>query len=168
MPGPTSLLSLPNELLIVIFQNPKFSLDNLCLLALCRRLHFLALPIYFARNGMPTPSKSALITLREDGMDMLAALNMALFISSIEDITCVFPHPSCTSISPLLPHVCRFPKFVCHFPSVKKVTLQLDSRNSMCNAVGDDAALRAWSSTLGGLLNSLVERRCTDSILWRH
>ncbi|KAJ6524453.1 hypothetical protein DFH09DRAFT_187118 [Mycena vulgaris] len=163
MPGPTSLLSLPNELLIVIFQNPKFSLDNLCLLAvLCRRLHFLALPIYFARNGMPTPSKSALITLREDGMDMLAALNMALFISSIEDITCVFPHPSCTSIFPLLPHVRRFRKFICRFPSVKKVTLQLDSRNSMCNAVGDDAALRAWSSTLGGLLNSLVERRCTD------
>ncbi|KAJ7675492.1 hypothetical protein B0H17DRAFT_833674, partial [Mycena rosella] len=158
-----SLLSLPNELLIIIFENPKFPVDHLCVLAvLCRRLHFLALPIYFARNGMPAPSKTAVVTLRDDGMDMLAALRMALFVSSVEDITCIFPHPSCTSIFPLLPHVGRFRKFISRFPSVKRVTLQLDSRNSMCNAVGDDAALRAWSSALGGLLNSLVERRCTE------
>ncbi|KAJ7143291.1 hypothetical protein C8R43DRAFT_1014975 [Mycena crocata] len=157
------LLSLPNELLIIIFENPRFPVDYLCLLAvLCRRLHFVALPIYFARNGMTSPSKSAFITLHQDGMDMLAALNMALFISSMEDITCIFPHPSCTSIFPLLPHLRRFRRFILRFPSVKKVTLQLDARNSMCNTVGDDAALRAWSSTLGGLLNSLVERRCSD------
>ncbi|KAJ7471950.1 hypothetical protein FB451DRAFT_1251488 [Mycena latifolia] len=163
MAGSTSLLSLPNELLIIIFENPRFPVDYLCLLAvLCRRLHFLALPIYFARSGMPDPSKNVVVTLHDDGMDMLAALRMALFISSMEDITCVFPHPSCTSIFPLLPHVRRFRRFVSRFPSVSRVTLQLDARNSMCNAVGDDAALRAWSSTLGGLLNTLVEKRCTE------
>ncbi|KAJ7119626.1 hypothetical protein C8R44DRAFT_788551 [Mycena epipterygia] len=159
MAGPTSLLSLPNELLVIIFENPKFPVDYLCVLAvLCRRLHFLALPIYFSRHGMPSPSKLAVI----NSVDMLAALRMALFISSMEDITCIFPHPSCTSIFPLLPHLRRFRRFISRFSSVKRVTLQLDARNSMCNTVGDDVALRAWSSTLGGLLNSLVERGCTD------
>ncbi|KAF7361398.1 hypothetical protein MSAN_01172900 [Mycena sanguinolenta] len=158
-----TLLSLPNEVLIIIFENPKFPVDYLAILAvLCRRLHFLALPIYFARYGMPSPTKSAVVHLAHDGQDMLAALNMALFINSMEDITCIFPHPSCTSVLPLLPHLRRFRKFVSRFPSVNRVTLQLDARNSMCNATGDDKALRAWSSSLEALLNCLVEKRCTE------
>ncbi|KAJ7074544.1 hypothetical protein C8F01DRAFT_1075977 [Mycena amicta] len=157
------LLSLPNELLIAVFENPKFPVEYLCILAvLCRRLHFLALPIYFRRSGLSDPSKSAVVTLSKDGADMLAALNMALFLSELQDITCVFPHPSCSSIFPLIAHVKRFRKFVSRFPSVRRVTLQLDAQNSMCNSAGDDAALRAWSSSLGGLLNTLVERRCTE------
>ncbi|KAJ7207978.1 hypothetical protein GGX14DRAFT_634651 [Mycena pura] len=163
MKDPVGLLSFPNELLIIIFENPKFPVDYLCVLsALCRRLHFLALPIYFRRCGIPDPSKSVIIPLSKDGADMLAALSMALFLSSLQDITCMFPHPSCTSIFPLLPHLDRFRRFISRFPSVKRVTLQLDARNSLCNVVGDDAALRAWSATLGGLLNTLVERRCTE------
>ncbi|KAJ7640409.1 hypothetical protein DFH06DRAFT_1334770 [Mycena polygramma] len=161
--GPATLLSLPNELLVIIFENPKFPLDCLCILAVsCRRLHNIALPIYFTRSGLPSPSKSAVIHLAQEGPDMLTALNMALFISSMEDITCVFPHPSCTSIFPLLPHLNRFRKFISRFPSVGRVTLQLDARNSMCNATGDDKALRAWSSTLGRLLNCLVDKHCTE------
>ncbi|KAJ6558152.1 hypothetical protein B0H19DRAFT_1150113 [Mycena capillaripes] len=163
MAQPVTLLSLPNELLVIIFENPKFPIDYLPILAvLNRRLHFLALPIYFTRSGMPSPSKSALIHLTQDGPDMLAALNMALFLSSIEDVTCILPHPSCTSIFPLLPHIRRFRTFISRFPSVTRVTLQLDARNSMCNAAGDDKALRAWTSSLSGLLNCLVEKRCTE------
>ncbi|KAK7028341.1 hypothetical protein R3P38DRAFT_920864 [Favolaschia claudopus] len=163
MAEPATLLSLPNELLIIIFENPKFPVDHLATLSLlCRRLHFLALPIYFARSGMPSPTKSAHIHLSKDGHDMLAALTMALFITSMEDITCIFPHPSCTSVLPLIPHLNRFRRFVAKFPSVGRVTLQLDARNSMCNSTGDDAALRAWSSCFGGLLNCLVERRCSE------
>ncbi|KAJ7912496.1 hypothetical protein B0H13DRAFT_1713038 [Mycena leptocephala] len=163
MAEPVTLLSLPNELLIVIFENPKFPVDYLPILAVsCRRLHFVALPIYFARSGMPSPSKSAIIHLAADGPDMLAALNMALFISSIEYVSVSLPHPSCTSIFPLLPHLRRVRAFISRFPSVKRVTLQLDARNSMCNSTADDRALRAWSSTLGGLLNVLVEKGCID------
>ncbi|KAJ7216284.1 hypothetical protein B0H12DRAFT_1154174 [Mycena haematopus] len=163
MAEPATLLSLPNEVLIIIFENPRFPVDYLAILAvLCRRLHFVALPIYFARCGMPSPTKSAVIHLAKDGQDVLAALNMALFITSMEDIKVFFPHPSCTSVLPLLRHLWRFHKFISRFPSVNRVILQLDARNSMCNSTGDDKALRAWSSTLGGLLNCLVEKRCTE------
>ncbi|KAJ7319090.1 hypothetical protein DFH08DRAFT_891503 [Mycena albidolilacea] len=163
MAEPTTLLSLPNEVLIIIFENPKFPVDYLAILAvLCRRLHFIALPIYFSRNGMPSPTESAVIHLAKDGQDILAALNMALFVTSMEDITCILPHPSCTSVLPLLPHLARFRKFITRFPSVGRVTLQLDARNSMCNATGDDKALRAWSFALGSLLNCLVQRQCTE------
>ncbi|KAJ7641507.1 hypothetical protein FB45DRAFT_900377 [Roridomyces roridus] len=156
------LLSLPNELLVAIFENPQFPPHFLCILALsCRRLHFLALPIYFARKGMPLPSKSAIITLQEDERDMLAALNMALFLTSMEDMTLIFPHPSCVSIYPLLPHLRRVRRFISRFSALGRITLQLDTQTSVCNLVGDDGALRAWSCALCDLLNAVVER-CTD------
>ncbi|KAF7293215.1 hypothetical protein HMN09_01199700 [Mycena chlorophos] len=157
------LLSLPNELLIPVFENPSFPTEYLCLLAtLSRRLHFVALPIYFRRHGMPDPSKYASFTLTNDGQDMLAALNMALYLTSIEEIHCVFPHPSCSSILPLIPHVKRVTNFISRFPSVKRVSLQLDAQNSQCNSAGDDAAVRAWSLAFGRLLNTLSKRRCTE------
>ncbi|KAF7291502.1 hypothetical protein MKEN_01484700 [Mycena kentingensis (nom. inval.)] len=158
-----TLLSLPNELLVAIFQSPIFPSDALCKLAtLSRRLHGLALPIYFSRSGLPEPSKSVSVRLRSDGADMLAALDMALFLTEIGDITAVFPHPSCQSVLPLLPHVDRLSKFVSKFPSVKRATLELDAYTSLCNTTGDDSALRAWSTAFGRLLNALVERRCTE------
>ncbi|CAK5264441.1 unnamed protein product [Mycena citricolor] len=158
----TSLLSLPNELLIIILENPRLPSDALCSLAvLCRRLHFLALPIFFARQGMPDPSQSAFVSLSNDGADTLAALNMALFITGIQDLTCLMPHPSCDSVLPLLPHVRRLQNFIQRFRTVGRVTLQLDARNSMCNSTGDDTALREWTRVMGGLFNALLERRST-------
>ncbi|KAF8198388.1 hypothetical protein K438DRAFT_1824320 [Mycena galopus ATCC 62051] len=163
MAEPRTLLSLPNEVLILLFENSDFPLDSLPVLArLCRRLNFLALPIYFVRHGMPSPSQSAVIRLTKDGHDMLAALKMALFVTSMKDIHFIFPHPSCSSILPLLPHLRRVRKFISRFPSIQKVILQLDARNSMCNSTGDDKTVRAWSHTLGSLLNCLVEKRCTE------
>ncbi|KAJ6617643.1 hypothetical protein B0H10DRAFT_2032377 [Mycena sp. CBHHK59/15] len=159
----SGFLDLPSEILAIILENPNFPDNTLYSLALlCRRLHFIALPIYFSRNGMDYQSKSVVIAMRADGRDMLAALHTALFVSSMEKITCIFPHPSCTSIFPLLYHLQRVKGLVWRFPSVKEVILQLDVRGSICLSVGDDEALRAWASNLGDLLNCIVDRKCSS------
>ncbi|KAJ7280197.1 hypothetical protein C8J57DRAFT_1301904 [Mycena rebaudengoi] len=161
----TTLLSLPNELLVLIFENLQFPVDYLCTLAMLnRRVHILALSIYFARNNMPSPSKSVVIRMRLDGMDTLTALQMALCIClspKIEHLECILPHPSCVSVIPLLPHLSRLRRFISRL-SLDRVILQLDVGNSKCNATGDDYALRAWSSTFEALLNSFVQTSCTD------
>ncbi|KAJ6621940.1 hypothetical protein B0H10DRAFT_2187755 [Mycena sp. CBHHK59/15] len=129
----SGFLDLPSEILAIILENPNFPDNTLYSLALlCRRLHFIALPIYFSRNGMDYQSKSVVIAMRADGRDMLAALHTALFVSSMEKITCIFPHPSCTSIFPLLYHLQRVKGLVWRFPSVKEVILQLNVRGSIC------------------------------------
>ncbi|KAJ7460319.1 hypothetical protein FB451DRAFT_508294 [Mycena latifolia] len=163
MSHPTGLVGLPTEILVEIFEHPPIPNETLYSLALlCRRLHFIALPLYFSRHGMGSAPNSVLITMRTDRRDLLRALQTALFTPETPNITCVFPHPSCTSIFPLLPHLRRLERFISRLPSVNDVTLRFDTRGSVCLSVGDDQALKAWASALGALLNCVVRSRCNS------
>ncbi|KAJ6464858.1 hypothetical protein C8R45DRAFT_1023399 [Mycena sanguinolenta] len=160
MPG---LVDLPNEILVTIFEDRTFPTDTLYALALLsRRLHFIALPIFLSRHGVTTDSKTVDIQMEADRRDLLAALNIALFALQPEAITCALPHPSCTSIFPLIPHIDRLTNYFSRLPSVQHVTLVLDSSGGTCLAVGDDRALRAWSIHLGRLLNCIVKKQCSS------
>ncbi|KAJ6595144.1 hypothetical protein DFH09DRAFT_159175 [Mycena vulgaris] len=160
---PTGILDLPTEILVDILENPTFPTNTLYALALLsRRLHFIALPIYFSRHGMPSTPNSVVITMQTDRKDLLSALQIALFIPQIDSIACIFPHPSCTSIFPILPHLRRLESLIARLSSVKHVTLQLDTMGSICLSVGDDQALRGWTSHLESLLNCIVEKRCSS------
>ncbi|KAF7340435.1 hypothetical protein MVEN_01963600 [Mycena venus] len=157
----TGILDLPTEILVYVLDNPSLSTSTLYSVALsCRRLHFLALQIYFHRYGLTPTSKSIVIDMRSDRRDVLAALQTALFIPQTEVITFVFPHPSCTSISPLLRHLTRAEDYISRLPSVKHVTLCLDGRGSVCLSVGDDRELRAWTTRLESLLACIVKKQC--------
>ncbi|KAF8128048.1 hypothetical protein K438DRAFT_1948900 [Mycena galopus ATCC 62051] len=162
------LLDLPTELLIDILENPTFPTETLYALSLlCRRLHFIALPIFLSRHGFAPDSIAVTIQIREDGRDLLAALQSSLLPTQPQSLTCVFPHPSCTSIFPLLPHIERLEKYISCLPSVQHVTLELDTWGSVCLAVGDDRALRAWAIDMESLLNCIVEKQCA-SLAIRH
>ncbi|KAJ7321000.1 hypothetical protein DFH08DRAFT_385174 [Mycena albidolilacea] len=155
------ILDLPTETLVSILENPTVPTSTLYSLAVsCRRLHFVALPIYFSRHGLTPSSKSIVIDMRTDRRDVLAALQTALLIPNTEEITCTFPHPSCTSIFPLLTHLTRLENYLSRLPSVRHVTLCLDTRGSVCLAVGDDKALRAWTTRMKSLLNCILEKQC--------
>ncbi|KAJ6459666.1 hypothetical protein C8R45DRAFT_1030670 [Mycena sanguinolenta] len=157
------LLDLPPEILLSVLEYPAVSDTTVYFLALvCRQLHFVALPVYFSRHGLTPSSKSIVITMREGRRDVLAALKSALFIPDTEDIECIFPHPSCTSIFSLLIHLKRLESYVSQLPSVKRVTLRLDVRGSACLSVGDDRSLRAWTAGLESLLNCIVEKKCVS------
>ncbi|KAJ7291973.1 hypothetical protein C8J57DRAFT_1458575 [Mycena rebaudengoi] len=161
--APAGILDLPNEILARIFENPDFPTHGLyCLALLSRRLHFVALPLYFARNNIDYASGSVIIPMGRGDWDMLSALHSALFISTMEDITCILPHPSYTSISPFLVQLKRVKRFISRFPSVKKVTLQLDLSANKCLSDGNDDALRSWTSALGDLLNTILDKECVS------
>ncbi|KAJ7107166.1 hypothetical protein C8R43DRAFT_937331 [Mycena crocata] len=157
------ILDLPTEILIGVFETPSIPTDAIYFVSLlCRRLHFIALPIYLRRQGMDFNLKSVVITMRSDRKDVLSALQTALFTLQTKQITCIFPHPSCTTIFPILPHLQRLRKFISRLESIKTVTLQMDAPESVCLAVGDDSALQAWSMHLADLLNCIVQKRCSS------
>ncbi|KAF7332946.1 hypothetical protein MVEN_02400500 [Mycena venus] len=157
------ILDLPTEILVNILEHPSLPTDTLhALVPLCRRLHFIALPILLSRLGFTPNSTSVVLQLQADRRDLLAVFQMALLTPKPQTISCVFPHPSCTSIFPLLPHLKRLETFISCLPSVDSVTLELDTQASGCLAVGDDRALRAWAIHLESLLNCVVRKQCSS------
>ncbi|KAJ6595113.1 hypothetical protein DFH09DRAFT_1136191 [Mycena vulgaris] len=139
---PTGLLSLPSELLLAIFEDPSFPTDTLYALSLLsRRLHFVALPVSFARHGITSATpNSVVITMQREsgGRDLVSALQMALFNLQIERVTCVFPrphpppHPSCAS---MVTHLRRLERLIARLPSVRDLTIRLDGVGSTCRSV---------------------------------
>ncbi|KAF7343682.1 hypothetical protein MSAN_01948100 [Mycena sanguinolenta] len=130
-----------------------------------RRLHFIALPIYFAGTKVDLEAKSAVCTL--DGYeeaDLLAALQMCIFVDSLEYFRCILPyHGSDLSIVPFLRRLKRIENFISHLSSVKKVILylagrELDGRWSVSLRTKED--FRVWASHMGDLLNCIVQRDC--------
>ncbi|KAF7365982.1 hypothetical protein MVEN_00474100 [Mycena venus] len=150
-----------------IRRSPPDALYFLALLS--RRLHFIALPIYFARNGIDLETKTATIELETDRLDPLSALKICLFLSSMDHISCVFPHPSCYSIVLVLAQMKRFQTFILRLAYVKTVTLYLDPHHlrarrclstGRCLSVTTDEALKEWACQYGALLNCIVQKGC--------
>ncbi|KAJ7657181.1 hypothetical protein DFH06DRAFT_1409328, partial [Mycena polygramma] len=157
------ILDLPTELILDVLTRAILPTETLLGLArLCQRLYLIALPLYFERHGVDPNAKSVVINMRQDCRDTLQVLQAALFTPQTENITCIFPHPDCKSILPLLRHLSRLERYISRLPVVKHVTLQLDNRGSGCLSVGGDRQLRAWASALESLLNCIVRKRCTS------
>ena len=82
--APTTLLDLPNELLLLIFQD----LDNEALLNLgitCLEMNFIALNHFFFMNNISNPRKGWFIAIAEPPpAETLAVLRSALFVKDFE------------------------------------------------------------------------------------
>ncbi|KAJ6529665.1 hypothetical protein B0H19DRAFT_1193007 [Mycena capillaripes] len=162
---PVRITDLPTEILVALLEHPTFPTRSLYFLALlCRRLNLIALPIYFSRSsGIDLNAKSAAISMHAEGVDALSALQICSFISSMERIECIFPHPSCTSIFPFLKQMTRVKTFISRLSSVKEVTLNLDyTQRAQCLAFGTDEVLHAWGTQLRDLLSCIVNKGCTS------
>ncbi|KAJ6589770.1 hypothetical protein B0H19DRAFT_1249290 [Mycena capillaripes] len=79
----------------------------------------------------------------------------------MDKLTCILPHPSCTTIFPFLAQIRRLETFVSRLTSIKEVCLDLDSTHGVrCLSIGTDKDLQAWSSHFGGLLSCIIQRGC--------
>ncbi|KAF7349772.1 hypothetical protein MSAN_01704400 [Mycena sanguinolenta] len=157
------ILDLPTEILLNVFGGVEDeSLYHLALL--CRRLNLIALPIYFSRRNVDLESESGVAcTLGGLGRwDILPALQISLFIQSLEHLHCSIAHHTIEpSITPFLRHIKRLEIFISRLSSVKKVSLHLASHDanwSMSLKTGNEVC--AWSSHVGNLLNCIVQREC--------
>src|SRR5436190_634818 len=86
-PAKTDLLDLPNELLADIFQYLSEN-DSYSLTLLSRRIHYVAIPVYLAWHGIKNYHDDVLISANE--INGLTVLRLALFITSIRRLRCVF------------------------------------------------------------------------------
>ncbi|KAF8160274.1 hypothetical protein K438DRAFT_2025864 [Mycena galopus ATCC 62051] len=83
----------------------------------------------------------------------------------MNQVSCVFPHPSCTSIAPFVMQMKRLRTFISRLSSVEAVTLDFDiSAHAMsrCLSAGTDSVLNEWASQDGALLNCIVQRECSS------
>ncbi|KAJ7300799.1 hypothetical protein DFH08DRAFT_1090466 [Mycena albidolilacea] len=86
----SQFVELPTEVLLLVFDLLDYELFSLAIL--CRRLHFLALPIFLERHSIPDPCDTTRLHLKwmPSSDPIVRALTVALFIPSIKHLTCVF------------------------------------------------------------------------------
>ncbi|KAJ7068470.1 hypothetical protein C8F01DRAFT_1118283 [Mycena amicta] len=160
------LLDLPNELLLLILAelagNPY---DLLSLPILCRRLHYLVLPLYFSCMGMDNPTQTAEAQTTVSGRDSLSALQMALFVPSIISLRCSLPTSGRFDSVETVHHVARISALIQKLEFVREVTIVWAPPDDTLQTVKDTVAVEALTSEMGTLLNSVLERGCTSLTL---
>ncbi|KAJ7277878.1 hypothetical protein C8J57DRAFT_1579561 [Mycena rebaudengoi] len=87
-PQKTGFLDLPDDVLLMVFVHLDSELYSVS--RMTRRLHLLALPIYFSQKGIDDPATSCNFGLvnHPTGGDILSALNSALFLDQIKAVSC--------------------------------------------------------------------------------
>ncbi|KAF7318967.1 F-box domain-containing protein [Mycena chlorophos] len=150
------LLSLPNELLLDIFAYfddpyPLFPLSSLC-----RRLHFIALPLYLERTGVYEALSPALcnISIRAEQTGVLAALQTALFLGKAHNLTCTFTHPQSR-----FSDIARYRRLVSILDGVRVATLVFDP--STFDEYSEGLRWR-YGLDVVHALNTVLEKSCTE------
>ncbi|KAK7054235.1 hypothetical protein R3P38DRAFT_2856033 [Favolaschia claudopus] len=160
----TKLLDLPNELLLLIFRHPDIPFGTLLFLSmLCRRLNYLALSIFLETCGMQEPTQKVNATMFWNRIDGVSALRLALFIPSIDTLSCSLP--SCETFDCLFLHIRRLRLLIERLEFVRTVTLDLKTPDVVWDL--DETVPRSWALEFGDLLNMIVKRGCT-SLTIRH
>ncbi|KAJ6595659.1 hypothetical protein DFH09DRAFT_144411 [Mycena vulgaris] len=151
----SSLLSLPNELLLVVFRHLDDPYPLYPLSTLCRRLHFLSLPIYLARRGVCDDSYCN-ISIDAEQVDTLSALQTSLFLSTVQSLCCTFnPHSQNKDLA-------RFHRVCCILTSIGRTELRFEPPSH------DDYAgetQEVYFTKVVDVLNKVLEKSCTTLIV---
>ncbi|KAJ7277887.1 hypothetical protein C8J57DRAFT_175252 [Mycena rebaudengoi] len=159
-PQKTGFLDLPDDVLLMVFAHLDSELYSVS--RMTKRLHLLALPIYFSQNGIDDPTTSCNFGLvnHPTGGDILSALNSALFLDQIKAVSCQL-HSWGGSIACYLYNIERLTVFLEKFPSVTEVSLYLSDLANVHGEINEMVAQK-WCRAVGRLLNVIHERSCTS------
>ncbi|KAF7370373.1 hypothetical protein MSAN_00668800 [Mycena sanguinolenta] len=166
------ILRLPNEVLIQVFEVDPGNPGVFSISTLCRRLHYLALPIYLTAHGIPDPQTllSQDLILPATQFHLLQPLRTALFIRSLKHISCsfpfrqvFFPSPRESRLYEFFHQVRRLTGFLANLERVDEVTLEFQVHYwfiAMDRSVAFEN-LNAWDATISPLLDVVLEKGCT-------
>ncbi|KAF8210899.1 hypothetical protein K438DRAFT_1929123 [Mycena galopus ATCC 62051] len=168
LPG---FVELPSEVLLLIFNSLNEELFSLSIL--CRRLHFLALPVFFEKNIIPNPCEMVLVDftrIPDPGMaspgphDVVRALTVALFVPSIKHLTCVLPTAHTFQ---RLDGIARVTRLVQRLTTVENISLEFmpDYHRPGTFTWKDYSEARVWNkcySALRDLLDAVDGKSCTS------
>ncbi|KAJ7066430.1 hypothetical protein C8F01DRAFT_1123226 [Mycena amicta] len=153
----SGFLSLPNELLLDVFSHFEDPYPLYPLSTLCRRLHFLALPLYLTRTGvyetLPDPA-SCNISVGAEQTGTLAALQTSLFLGAAKNLSCTF----CTPTS-RFQDIARFYR-LCSILTSAQSTILFFSVGTFDNY--SDSILWRYAFDVVRALNMLLEKSCGD------
>ncbi|KAJ7927446.1 hypothetical protein B0H13DRAFT_1970404 [Mycena leptocephala] len=153
-----SLLSLPNEILILVFSHLEDPYPLYPLSTLCRRLHFLALPIYFSRTGVcqcdsESSNASCNIAVGGENTSTLGALQTSLFLGAVQNLCCTFSNPHSQS------------KDLARFRGLCSILSSIESTNLEFSTPSHDDYLDGAQTTyyddVVRVLNAVLEKSCT-------
>ncbi|KAL0947564.1 hypothetical protein HGRIS_013653 [Hohenbuehelia grisea] len=152
----TSLLHLPNEILYDIFKDLDEELPSLALLS--RRLHYIALPIYFTHRDVPIDLDRGSLELHgERFAELLPALRLALFVKSVQRLHCRFGGPD----SFTLKHIQQLRQLVGKLDRVGEVSLDFGKMTDYWTKTTSGMDWKLWTNEVGRLLGAIVTRGCT-------
>jgi len=168
-----SLLHLPNELLLLIFEHlGEDELYSLSLLS--RRLHHAALPICLVRCGLwkSNLSQEKLVLFADQVLTPkqkrgLLRLRISLDITSLKCITCDFHFPGNT----LLAEVRFLRRLMEKLRSVEEVTLDFDNSLQWGSDDSKDEMMRYWDKwcrDFTALLNTVASKSSNLTMRQRH
>ncbi|KAJ7104517.1 hypothetical protein B0H15DRAFT_28806 [Mycena belliarum] len=147
------LLSLPNELLLVVFHHLQDPYPLYPLSTLCRRLHFLSLPIYLSRRGIYNETCGN-ISISAEQIDVLPALQTSLFLNTVPSLCCAFPNPYSDQ------DLARFLRVCCTLQSVGAAKLQFAQAPSS-NDDYTEKMHETYLINVVNILNKVLEKSCT-------
>ncbi|KAJ6519093.1 hypothetical protein C8R45DRAFT_950209 [Mycena sanguinolenta] len=162
------LLRLPNEILLEALQLLEPADPGIFALSTsCRRLHFLALPIFLAAYGITDAPALALngINLLPSQLEVLRALQTALFIPAVKHVSCSFslnsarPNYTSLNLDAFFGHIKRLASFLSTLEWVDEVTLNFKDVNFWVMAERLDV-LETWDSALSMLLDVILQKHC--------
>ncbi|KAJ7307094.1 hypothetical protein DFH08DRAFT_1088734 [Mycena albidolilacea] len=133
----------------------------------CRRLHFLALPIYLAAHGITDAQALASkdLVLVPDQLDVLRALQTALFIPAVKHVSCSFSlnsaRPGYTSrnMDVFFRQIRSLASFLSILERVDRITLDFRDLNFWVIRESLEV-LEAWDSVLSTLLDVVLQKHC--------
>ncbi|KAJ6544020.1 hypothetical protein B0H19DRAFT_1267327 [Mycena capillaripes] len=157
MSSKPGLLSLPNEILLTVFSHLQDPYPLYPLSTLCRRLHFLALPLYLSLTNVihcDAANMSYNISIGAEQTDILAALQTSLFLDTAQNICCTFSNPNSH-----LKDLARFHR-LCSIVlrSIHSTTLRFDP------SLDDhfDGVQATYYDDVVRVLNAVLEKSCTS------
>ncbi|KAF8146984.1 hypothetical protein K438DRAFT_491990 [Mycena galopus ATCC 62051] len=153
-----SLLSLPNEILLVVFSHLRHPSPLYPLSTLCRRLHFLALPIYLSRIGCLEASSStgscSISISAERTTRTLEALQTSLFLDHVQNLSCTFSNPHSNI------------KDLAIFRSLCSILSRIESTNLQFSLPSEedyfDGGQATYCNDIVRALNAVLEKSCTS------
>ncbi|KAJ7832780.1 hypothetical protein B0H14DRAFT_2802551 [Mycena olivaceomarginata] len=161
----SQFVELPTEVLLLVFDPLDYELFSLAIL--CRRLHFLALPIFLERHSIPDPCDTTHLHLgwMPSSDVIVRALTVALFIPSIKHLSCVLLDS--TYAYPRVVNIRRLTRLVRRLETVQTLSLNFLPSYYPVERFPQPrySEHRLWQSTysaLRDLLDVVGSRPCTS------
>ena len=163
---PRILSDLPTEILCKIFEGfTVYNLFNVSLVS--RRLHYVALPLYFSRLGLSdTLCPSPTIVLQKNSLKALPGLQVSTFITSVKKLSCTFCPPGRV----LLKDMARLIDFIDRVSHIEEVVFDFadfDYWVSICPGFTDLPSPEVIASALDKLLAIALGKSCSNLSIQR-